>query len=192
VPLCACTRTACDLSGVVILDVVAGHMLKDETGNLIAIKWKSAQVKSFKPELITEDMVINRKYVQGSKAGIVDAYCYIAILNQSEPCLITLKASGCKAARNLNSMLAKKVINKDGNLEVLPPFLKKFKFSSRWVEKGAQIKFWEPIIQPDGINEGGYLKAAAELAKDLKNKTIAHDVEESDTAEPATGGAAPF
>jgi hypothetical protein len=178
---------------VVVLDVVAGHMRFGPDGKLIAVRWKSPKLKGYFPELITEADIENRVYQAGSKAKITDAYCYIAILNQHEPCLITFKSTACTPARSLNSMLAKKTIGEDGKMIFAAPYEMKYKFSARFIDKGTQ-KYWLPVIAPAGKNEGGYLEAAKALFMDLKGKTIAHGAEEVEEVKEGSepGDKAPF
>lgn len=162
---------------VVVLDAISGYQLKElnkETGKkkLIATRWKSARIRSWNPEMITDEMISSRVFQKGGANLLGDAYCYQAIVNGKDLCLITLKSSACQEARKLNTLLMTATMERDGKKYSLPFYASQFKFTAKWVDKGLDKKYWDMTITPDGMTRPTLLKALYDMVKDLQSKTV--------------------
>jgi len=168
---------------VVVLDGIGGYQLKDaETGKkLIATRWKSEKIRSWNPEMITDEMISSRVFKKGEAQRLGDAFCYQVIVNGKDLALITLKSSACTEARKLNTLLMTKKVIQDGVTRHLPFYASQFKFKVKWVDKGPDKKYWVPVIVPDGATRPQLLNALYAMAKDLAGKTVtAQEPEEVD------------
>jgi hypothetical protein len=172
---------------VVILDAIGGYQLSetDEQGNkkLIATRWKSERVRSWNPEMITDEMIASRIFKKGAVNLLGDAYCYQAVVNGKDLCLITLKSSACPEARKLNTILMTQNMTKDGKDYRLPFYASEFKFAAKWEDKGLKKKYWVPAITPLGRTRPQLLQALYDMVKDLMSKTVSAQ-EPEEVADP--------
>jgi hypothetical protein len=171
---------------VVILDAIGGYQLKElvpgtDKKKLVATRWRSAKIKSWNPEMITDEMISSRTFKKGAANLLGDAFCYQAIVNGKDLCLITLKSSACNEARKLNTLLMTATMEKDGKKYSLPFYASQFKFTAKWVDKGIDKKYWDLTITPDGMTRPQLLKALYDMVKDLGAKTVsAQETEETE------------
>lgn len=159
---------------VVVLDAIGGYQLKDaETGKkLIATRWKSEKIRSWNPEMITDEMITSRVIKKSEKNLLGDAFCYQVIVNGKDLALITLKSSACPEARKLNTLLMTQTMVRNGKTYHVPFYGSQFKWLAKWVDKGPDKKYWVPVITPDGPTRPQLLKALYDMVRDLNTKTV--------------------
>ena len=162
---------------VVVLDAIAGYRLLELdplTGKkkLIAQRWKSEKVQSWNPELITKEMIDSRVFKKGQPNLLGDAFRYHVVVNGKDLAQITLKSTACPEARKLNTLLITKKVIVDGVTRHMPFYVSQFKFSTKWVDKGPDNKYWAVVITPDGNTRPQLLNALYAQAKDLASKTV--------------------
>jgi hypothetical protein len=171
---------------VVVLDGIAGFYLSELNAKgkkkLIATRWKSEKIRGWHAEMITDEMIASRVFKKGAPNLLSNAYCYQAIVNGKDLCLITLKSSACPEAQKLNTLLMMATMERDGKKFHIPFYGSQFKFSAKWVDKDEDQKYWAPMITPDGPTRPQLLRALYDMVKDLSTKTVSGQ-EPEDTEE---------